>query len=110
MEIKIYGASDDLIEIEGDIRDEFYHTRFDKPSIVTIVGQYGNILFIRIVYGQGGMGVWSIEPFYVFPDDARFWEVPWDVDRFICPPSGGDDEYSDVLKIDSGEEKLKVLC
>jgi hypothetical protein len=30
-ELKIYGASDDLIEIEGDIREEFDHYDEDNP-------------------------------------------------------------------------------
>lgn len=30
-EIKIYGASDDLIEIEGDITEEFSHYSDDEP-------------------------------------------------------------------------------
>ncbi len=29
--IKIYGASDDLIEIDGDIREEFNHYNEDEP-------------------------------------------------------------------------------
>jgi hypothetical protein len=29
--IKIYGASDDLIEIDGDIREEFNHYNEDDP-------------------------------------------------------------------------------
>lgn len=32
MSVTIYGASDDLIEVEGDIREEFSPNRDDKPT------------------------------------------------------------------------------
>jgi hypothetical protein len=59
METKIYGCSDDLIEIEGHINDEIgcYGTD-EKERGVLIVGSDGTALEVK--YGKGGMGIWGI--------------------------------------------------
>lgn len=72
--IKIYGASDDLIEIEGDINEEFEATpegNFIGLSNGTMLSVfYNGDWIIRIRQGEGK--VWS--------------------------PRDSDDEYSDVFE------------
>ena len=52
--IKVYGASDDLIEIEGDIREEFSGDR-------GYLG-FSNGTVIHIYYTS--KGIWRISPFF----------------------------------------------
>jgi hypothetical protein len=48
----IYGASDDLIEVEGDIREEFYAV--DGPNYLA----FSNGTLLSVVYDDDGM--WRI--------------------------------------------------
>ena len=56
--IKIYGASDDLVEVEGDVPgcDEFGHYG-DEPGFVEL--STGDIF--SVVYGAGKRAVWQIK-------------------------------------------------
>lgn len=56
-QITIYGASDDLIEVDGDIREEFsgMDASEDEPFMVAVSD--GTLL--SIAYGVGG-GFWRI--------------------------------------------------
>ncbi len=63
MKLTIYGASDDLIEIEGDLRDEFgYYSddpaevRFSDGTVATIAYGAGNGAFWRIAVLERGVG------------------------------------------------------
>lgn len=59
MATKIYGCSDDLVEIVGDISDEIgCHGTDDKERGVLLVGNDGTALEVK--YGKGGMGIWKI--------------------------------------------------
>lgn len=51
--IKIYGQSDDLIEVEGDLSDEFY--AHDGPNFVEL--STGDVLCIY----YGADGIWRID-------------------------------------------------
>ena len=53
-QLMIYGASDDLIEVEGDISEEFNHYD-DGPAYVAISD--GTVL--QVIYGGG---LWTIKP------------------------------------------------
>lgn len=55
----IYGRSDDLIEIEGDIYDEIgcYGTDIRERGVL-IVGSDGTA--IEVKYAKGGMAIWGI--------------------------------------------------
>lgn len=56
---KIYGASDDLIEFEGDICGEISHYGSDDdPRGVLIICSDGTLLEVK--YGKGGRGIWCI--------------------------------------------------
>ena len=49
--IKIYGASDDLIEVEGDFREEFYY--YEDSLIIVSDGTV-----VSVVYGD--KGIWRL--------------------------------------------------
>lgn len=71
----IYGASDDLIEVEGKWPEEFNHYD-DNPAVLSI--DDGAIL-LRVDYGRDG---WTIEPFCGH-------------ERVTIVPARGDDEPDD---------------
>ena len=52
MSITIYGASDDMVEVEGEISEEFNPRKFDEPSYITT----SDGTFLRITYD----GLWNI--------------------------------------------------
>lgn len=56
MTITVYGASDDLIEVEGAIREEFNALSEDDGSLLA----FSNGVVLRVVYGDAG--VWRITP------------------------------------------------
>lgn len=58
MSLTVYGASDDLIEIEGDIDEEFSYKDDDASQGDLIATSNGVVL--RVEYGQAG--VWRIRP------------------------------------------------
>ena len=55
----VYGTSDDLIEVEGDVRGEVgsYGTD-DKEKGVLLFMDDGTILEVK--YGKGGMAIWAV--------------------------------------------------
>lgn len=80
--IKIYGCSDDLIEIEGDIEDEL-----NPPSSVEDEGAFlafsdGTVL--RVKYD----GVWRITPVFVNTNYSK-----------VEAPEDDDSNYSDVVTL-----------
>lgn len=78
MSLKVYGASDDLIEVEGDIREEF--TASTDASIISVSD--GTLL--SIFYSDAG--VWHIDTLWVGSHLSRI------------EPAGdsNSDNYSDV--------------
>ena len=56
MSITVYGASDDLIEIEGDIREEFNIQNEEEGDLLA----FSNGVVLRVTYSSGG--VWRILP------------------------------------------------
>jgi hypothetical protein len=56
MSITVYGASDDLIEIEGDIREEFQ----GGDGVVYLGFSEGTVLSIE--YSRNG--IWRITPYF----------------------------------------------
>lgn len=59
MPTKVYGTSDDLVEIEGDVRGEVnsYGTD-DRDKGVLLMMSDGTLLEVK--YGKAGMAVWGI--------------------------------------------------
>lgn len=65
--IRVYGSNDDLIEIEGDIREEFCNPRFsDEPHYV--LTSTGSIL--KVYMGIGGRWRTTVE-YRVYDDIVR---------------------------------------
>lgn len=86
MSVTVYGASDDLIEIEGDIREEFIYPSLDDDGDgVFLAFSSGHVLRIR----YSSSGVWRIEP--VFSAGEL---------RIEQAPENDDDKYTDVAVID----------
>jgi len=57
--ITLYGASDDLVEIDGDIHEEFSYADQDgKGDIVA----FSDGTVLRIVFDPDGSGNWRISP------------------------------------------------
>ena len=60
MATEIYGASDDLIEFEGDVRGEVgcYGTDMDddKPHVICSDGT-----ILRVYYGKDDKAIWAVE-------------------------------------------------
>ena len=56
MGVVIEGSSDDLIEIDGDIREEFYANDDEDGSLLA----FSDVTVLRIIYPDSG--VWRISP------------------------------------------------
>ena len=80
--IKIYGASDDLIEIEGDFTEEF-DVNFDE---ITFIGISDGTL-LRVSYD----GMWHIIVI----------RKPVETSINIHRAMNEDDDYSDIAEIDT---------
>lgn len=79
-ELRIYGASDDLIEVEGDIRDEFPYSDAEAGDLLA----FSDGTILRIAYTTSG--VWTISL-------VRRGRCEYDLRQ---APEGVDDDYSDV--------------
>ena len=81
--IKVYGASDDCIQIEGDLREEFYAID-DKLNLLA----FSNGVVLEIGYGNAGM--WKIS---VLKD-------PDNCVKEYHPASDIDEDYSDIVAME----------
>lgn len=91
--LEIYGASDDLIEIEGDIQEEFNPSDCEEPCLLA----FSDGTLLQIQYGVGGTALWRIQPLVYGSAKYRKTEA-----------TNEDDNYSDVVTLD-GEIKW-VVC
>lgn len=57
--IKVYGASDDLIEVEGDVSEEFTPKRAEQDNESNYLA-FSNGVVLEIEYTRSGR--WSIRP------------------------------------------------
>lgn len=59
MATKVYGASDDLVELDGDVNGEFgcYGTD-DRDAGVLIICSDGTLLDVK--YGKDDAGIWAV--------------------------------------------------
>lgn len=85
MAVTVYGYSDDLIELEGDIREEFDVYMDYSPSGYLA---FSNGVLLRVVYDEDG--VWR---FTVLSDDSNTVTVKQ------CVVNNPEDAYSDVVII-----------
>lgn len=89
---KVYGASDDLIEFEGDIHGEVgaYGTDDEDSKGVLVMFNDGTILTAK--YGKGGHAIWG---FAVVKKGELFDGID------ICEDEDAE-PYSDVVKFKKG--------
>lgn len=80
--IRIYGASDDLIEIEGDISEEFVYVGGDA----LLSFSDGTLLSIR----YDNFGIWRI---HVLSKGASR------LTHIVCTSDGTDDDYTDAVHL-----------
>jgi len=90
--LKIYGASDDLIEIEGDITEEF-NPKDGERSLLA----FSDGTLLQIQYGAGGNAFWRITP--LIYGSAKYRKVE---------ATDEDENYSDVVTLE-GDIKW-VVC
>lgn len=85
MSITVYGASDDLIEIEGDITEEFYV--YGVPESESVLA-FSNGVVLRAFYTESG--IWRISTI----------TKPSGIDiAKIEAPEDDDDNYSDRVTV-----------
>lgn len=58
MATRVYGASDDLIEFEGDLRGEVgcYGCTGDSPVLLA----FSDGTILSVAYGKNGLGIWAV--------------------------------------------------
>lgn len=79
MDLIVYGASDDLVEIEGLVSDELYPP-YDKPAVLTIKVDDAAWARVRIEYTDDG--IWRVG-------------APGNIDGATVVPARGEDEPDD---------------
>ena len=85
MATKIYGCSDDLIEVEGNVRGEVgcYGTDEREHGVMLICSDH---TILEVKYGKLGEGIWEVRPLYkgllfdridtcIDPDDTPYSDV-----------------------------------
>ena len=83
MSVKVYGASDDLVEIEGDIYEEF-NPPYDSDGS-SFLG-FSNGVVLEVVYTDS---VWRIRP-----------ATGGDLVKIEFAPADDDSNYSDVATVE----------
>jgi len=98
---KIYGASDDLIEIEGEINDEHQANSGDQFNFSISDGTKGYIAY-------SDAGEWKIVIHYegtLF--NSKILSVG-DDEKHTIPEAIGLSSYSDILVMESGVQWVKI--
>lgn len=90
MAITIYGASDDCIELDGDIVDEHYT---NDGNVIRLTAPDGEYLEVRIEYGRHE---WDISVDHRTGDLAPDWPV-----RFAYRDDGTDHNDDPAIVIDA---------
>ena len=107
MRVQIYGASDDLIEIEGDIREEFAvnNTATARKFYVYCEGDLQMTFQIKFT----DSGYWNVVPqidIATWDEENKNYIKEWDIalkfnDQERC-------RYSTTLLIDSGNDVFEI--
>ena len=85
--IRIYGASDDLIEVEGDISEEFNHYASGDKDEPTYLG-FSDGTILRVLFDRDS--IWRFTPLIV--GKARLVHT-------VCTIDDPDDAYSDQVHL-----------
>lgn len=72
MKLQIYGAADDLVELEGAIHDEF-NVGYDTGAGMLTLTAAGEYLDIACRYG--GQGTWTFTPIPREDDVMPEWDI-----------------------------------
>lgn len=91
MALRIYGASDDLVEVEGHFREEYQS--FDKPTTLRLSSDDGEML---VTMALGRRGCWDAT--ISMPDEDA--PTPWP----IRVEFGTDVRYSVTVVVDCGDD------
>jgi hypothetical protein len=91
--VTVYGSSDDLIEVDGDINAEFYAGVGDDGDLLV----FSDGTIVRITYTEAG--VWRIA--------AVTQQSPGSL---VQAPEDDDDNYSDRLTIDADNIRWVALA
>lgn len=94
MSTRVYGASDDLIEFEGELCGEIgcYGCTGDNPVLLA----FSDGTILSVAYGKNGQGIWAVAALRV---GEQF--------EGIDPCNDEDaDPYSDVARFKEG----KLMC
>lgn len=84
MEVTLYGSSDDLIQIEGGIEEEFDYLRWADEGHGALIGfSDGTLLRVKLDHHDE---VWRITPVFV-PDQSRL--------TIVQAPASDEHNYSD---------------
>ena len=89
MNLRVYGRSDDLVEVEGDVREEFTAPYPEERLFLT----FSNGVALSVEYG--GVGEWTVSELYS-PDDV-------DVE---VHPTGWEDapvDYTEVAVVEGAD-------
>ena len=97
MKTKVYGMSDDLVEIETEQNIYPYDEIGCFDSMVRILFTDGTI--IHVEYGKDGKGIWKIKVMH--KGDAK-------QKLTICDDEDAD-IYSDIFEIDADFDKCTVI-
>jgi len=84
MSISVYGASDDLIEVEGDIVEELSYGSEDEGDLLG----FSDGTLLRVRYDNDG--VWRITP--IATAEGTILEI-------VQAPADNEDNYSDVATL-----------
>jgi hypothetical protein len=85
MKVTIYGASDDLIEVEGDIEEEFNPPEDGEPTFLA----FSDGTILRVEYGAKESAFWRITP--VWKGSATYSKTE---------ATNEDDDYSDRVTLE----------
>lgn len=100
--LRFYGASDDLVEMDGGAREEW--SAIDGTATLEIVYD-GVALLVEVTYG--GTGTWAVTPLGSVADDGESVTLPWPVRLIDHATEGYDDgsvpTYSLALVVDAPE-------
>lgn len=94
--IKIYGCSDDNVEVEGDIRDEF-----GAYSPVTLI--FSNGTHIRAEYCPGNYPGWKLEVLKVGTGECKRTPCPMDAKGELL----NEDNYTDIIELSTKIEWIE---
>jgi hypothetical protein len=100
----IYGASDDLIETEGIVRDEL-NPPYDKPAVVIVKVDDTVWAKVPIEYDPDDSGEWRIQPTAIYAPVSFVAARGEDEgeDEHGCPG------YSDKVVIDMGDIEARRI-